>query len=68
MDTAECYVAGWMGGRFGGEWTHVYVWLRPFGCPPETVTTLLIGHTIQNKKKSLSQEKIIKYIIWNKVF
>ena len=24
---AECYVATWMGGEFGGEWIHVYVWL-----------------------------------------
>ena len=27
---AQCYVATWMGGEFGGEWTHVYVWLSPF--------------------------------------
>ena len=20
----------WMGGEFGGEWIHVYVWLSPF--------------------------------------
>ena len=26
----QCYVAAWMGGRFGGEWIHVYVWLSPF--------------------------------------
>ena len=24
------YVASWRGGEFGGEWIHVYVWLRPF--------------------------------------
>ena len=24
------YVAAWMGVGFGGEWIHVYVWLRPF--------------------------------------
>ena len=27
---AQCYVAAWMGGEFGGEWIHVYVWLSPF--------------------------------------
>ena len=27
---AMCYVAAWMGGEFGGEWIHVYVWLSPF--------------------------------------
>ena len=28
--SAQCYVAVWMGGKFGGEWMHVYVWLSPF--------------------------------------
>ena len=23
-------VAGWMGAEFGGEWTHVCLWLGPF--------------------------------------
>ena len=26
-NSAQCYVAAWMGGEFGGEWIHVYVWL-----------------------------------------
>ena len=26
----QCYVAAWMGGEFGAEWIHVYVWLSPF--------------------------------------
>ena len=29
-NSAQRYVAAWMGGEFGGEWTHVYVWLSPF--------------------------------------
>ena len=29
-DSAQCYVAAWMGGESGGEWLHVYVWLSPF--------------------------------------
>ena len=29
-NSAQGYVAAWMGGEFGGEWTHVYVWLSPF--------------------------------------
>ena len=29
-DSAPCHVAAWMGGEFGGEWIHVYVWLSPF--------------------------------------
>ena len=29
-NSAQCYVAAWIGGGFGGEWVHVYVWLRLF--------------------------------------
>ena len=29
-NSAQCYVAVWMGGEFGGEWIHVYVWLSSF--------------------------------------
>ena len=29
-NSAECYVAAWMGGEFGGEWIHRYVWLSSF--------------------------------------
>ena len=30
LNSAQCYVPVWIGGRFGGEWIHVYVWLSPF--------------------------------------
>ena len=29
-DSAQCYVAAWMGGEFGKEWIHVCAWLSPF--------------------------------------
>ena len=29
-DSAQCYAAAGMGGEFGGEWIHVYVWLSLF--------------------------------------
>ena len=29
-NSALCYVAAWMGGGFGREWIHVYVWMSPF--------------------------------------
>ena len=29
-NSAQCYVAAWMGGEFEGEWIHVYVWLSCF--------------------------------------
>ena len=41
LNSAQCYVAAQMGGKFGGEWIHVYTWLSSFGCPLETITTLL---------------------------
>ena len=30
-NSAQCEVAAWMGGRFGQQWIHGYVWLSPFG-------------------------------------
>ena len=29
-NSAQCYVAAWMGGEFAGEWIYVYVWLSRF--------------------------------------
>ena len=29
-NSAQYYVAAWMGRGFGGEWIHVYAWLSPF--------------------------------------
>ena len=29
-NSAQCYVAAWMGGEFGRKWIHVHVWLSPF--------------------------------------
>ena len=26
-NSAQGFVAAWMGGEFGGEWMHVYIWL-----------------------------------------
>ena len=37
-DSAQCYVAAWMGRELGGEWIHVC------HCSPETITTLLISY------------------------
>ena len=30
-NSAQCYVATWMGGGLVVEWIHVYIWLSPFG-------------------------------------
>ena len=42
-NSAQCYVAAWMGGEFGGEWIHVYVWLSPFAVHLKLSQYLLIG-------------------------
>ena len=28
-NSVQCYVAAGMGGKFGGDWIHVYIWLSP---------------------------------------
>ena len=30
VNSAQYYVAAWMGGEFGGEWIHVYAWMSLF--------------------------------------
>ena len=51
-NSAQCYVAAWMGGEFGGKWIHAHVWLRHFAVHLKlSQHCLLIGYTpIQNKK------------------
>ena len=45
-NSAQCHVAAWMGGEFGGEWIHV--WLSLFAVQ---LKLSLIGYTpMQNKK------------------
>ena len=29
-NSAQCYVAAWIGGEFEEEWIHMHVWLSPF--------------------------------------
>ena len=38
-NSAQCYVAAWMGGEFGEKWM-----AESIGCPPESITILLIGY------------------------
>ena len=51
-NSAQCYVAAWMGGKFGGEWRHVYIWLSHSTVHLKLLQhCLLISYTpIQNKK------------------
>ena len=39
-NSAQHYKAGWMGGEFGGEWIHVYIWLSPFAETTATINRL----------------------------
>ena len=39
-NSAQCYVAAWMGGEFGGEWTHLYM-AKSFCCSSEMITMLI---------------------------
>ena len=51
MEVCSCYVAGWMGGGFEGEWIHVHVRLSPFILHLKlSQQCLLTGYSpIQNK-------------------
>ena len=44
-NSAQCYVAAWMGGEFGGEWICVYVQPSPFTVHLK-LSTLLIGYLV----------------------
>ena len=53
-NSAQCYVAAWMGGEFGGEWIYVYVY--PFTGPfavhlKSSQHYLLMGYIPIYKKK-----------------
>ena len=51
-NSGHCYVPGWMGGEFGGEWIHAYVWLGPFSIHLKpSQHCLLIGYTATQNKK-----------------
>ena len=42
-NSAPCYVAAWVGGKFGRTDTCMCM-AETLCCPPETITTLLIGY------------------------
>ena len=58
-NSAQCYVAVWTGGKFEGEWIHVYVWLSSFTVHLRlSQHCLSIGYTpMQNKKLKIKNEK-----------
>ena len=52
-NSAQCYVAAWMGEGFGGERVHVYVWLSPFAFHP-SLSQHCLSAAPQYKIKSLN--------------
>ena len=44
-NSAQCYVAAWMGWVWGRMDTCSICMAESLCCPPETITTLLIGYT-----------------------
>ena len=50
-NSAQCYVATWMGGEFGGKMDICMCMAKSLHCSPEIITALPISYTpIQNKK------------------
>ena len=58
-NSAQWYVAAWMGGELGGEWIHVFVWLSPFAVQLKLSQhcSLISYTTIQNKKFLKNKKK-----------
>ena len=56
-NSAQCYLAAWMGGQFCGGVDTFICMAESLRCSPETTTTLLISYTpTQNKKLKKEQE------------
>ena len=59
-NSAQCYVAAWIGWQFGGEWIQVYVWLSPFPVHPKLSQCCLLPGwytPLQNKKFKINFKK-----------
>ena len=51
-NSAQCYVAAWMGGDLARGWMRVHVWLCPF-----TVQLILLYHNFVNRLYALQNKK-----------
>ena len=49
-NSAQCFVAAWMGGECRGETIHVYVHGWSIQCSPETIMILLISYILTENK------------------
>ena len=57
MNSAQCYVAAWMRGEFVGRMDVCVRMAESLCCPPETITTLLIGCISVYRKKLEKEEE-----------
>ena len=56
-NSAQCYVAAWIGGEFGGEWIHVHACLSPFAVHLKLSQLLLISYTPTQKVQKTKTKK-----------
>ena len=61
-NSAQCHVAIWKGGEFGGEWQHVYAWLSPFAV--HLKLSYVDGYTPIQNKKFLKIKKIAFIVVF----
>ena len=65
-NSAQCYMADRMGGEFGGEWIHVYVWLSPSSvhmkpsCAKSLHSCLTLGNLIDYRSPGFSVHGILQ--------
>ena len=45
-NSAQCHMAAWMGGEFGGEWILCICMVESLCSSPQTITILLIRYTL----------------------
>ena len=62
-NSAQCYMAAWMGGEFGRKWVHVYVWLGPSAVYLK-LTTLFVNQLYPNAKLKIKKERSIHLMIF----
>ena len=66
LNSAQCYVAVWIGREFGGKWIRVYVWLSSFAVYlklPQYCLSAISQYKIKSLKKNFL---IIKFIVTSK--
>ena len=56
-NSAQCYVAAWVGGEFGGECIHVCAWLGSFAGHLKQSQHCLSA-VLQHKIKNLKKERV----------